>query len=66
MTMGGACSMRKEGEPGSTEKGKAADMVVLGRNLFEIDPGSIVDTRVVYTIFGGEVVYDASVSSPAQ
>jgi len=38
--------MRKEHEIGSLEKGKAADMVVLDRNLFEIDPGSIVDTRV--------------------
>ncbi len=66
MTMGGAYSMRKENELGSIEKGKAADMVVLSRNLLEIDPGSIIDTKVVYTIFGGRVVYDASVSSPAQ
>jgi predicted amidohydrolase YtcJ len=66
MTMGGAYSMRKENELGSIEKGKAADMVVLSRNLFEIDPGSIIDTRVVYTIFGGDVVYDARVVPPAQ
>jgi hypothetical protein len=66
MTLGGAYSMRKENELGSIEKGKAADMVVLNRNLLEIDPGSIIDTKVVYTIFGGRVVYDASVSSPAQ
>jgi hypothetical protein len=59
MTLGGAYSMRKENELGSIEKGKAADMVVLDRNLFEIDPGSIIDTRVVYTIFGGKIVYDA-------
>ena len=56
----GAYSMRKEREIGSLEKGKAADMVVLDRNLFEIDPGSIVDTKVVYTIFAGKVVYDAN------
>jgi hypothetical protein len=66
MTMGGAYSMRKENELGSIEKGKAADMVVLSRNLFEIDPGSIIDTKVVYTIFGGRIVYDAGVSSTAQ
>jgi hypothetical protein len=66
MTMGGAYSMRKENELGSIEKGKAADMVVLSRNLFEIDPGSIIDTKVVYTIFGGRIVHDASVSLPAQ
>jgi len=66
MTMGGAYSMRKENELGSIEKGKAADMVVLSRNLFEIDAGSIIDTKVVYTIFGGRIVYDASVGLPAQ
>ena len=59
MTLSGAYSMRKEGEFGSIERGKAADMVVLSRNLFEIDPQSIIDTKVVYTVFGGEIVYDA-------
>jgi len=59
MTMGGAYSMRKDHEFGSIEKGKAADMIVLNRNLFEIDPGSIMDTKVVYTIFAGRIVHDA-------
>jgi predicted amidohydrolase YtcJ len=60
MTLGGAYSMRKENEIGSIEKGKAADMIVLNRNLFEIDPSSIIETRVVYTIFEGKIVYDAT------
>jgi len=59
MTLGGAYSMRKENQLGSIEEGKAADMVVLNRNLFEIDPESIIDTKVVYTIFAGKIVYDA-------
>jgi len=59
MTLGGAYSMRKENELGSIERGKFADMVVLDRNLFEIDPGSIIDSKVVYTIFSGKIVYDA-------
>jgi len=59
MTLGGAYSMRKENELGSIEKGKAADMVVLNRNLFEIDPNSIIDSKVVYTIFSGKIIYDA-------
>jgi predicted amidohydrolase YtcJ len=62
MTLGGAYSMRKENELGSIEKGKAADMVVLNRNLFEIDPNSIIDTKVVYTIFAGTIIYDANTS----
>jgi len=41
------------------EKGKAADMVVLNQNLFEIDPDSIIDCKVVYTIFAGKIVYNA-------
>ena len=60
MTLGGAYSMRKEHEFGSIEKGKAADMVVLDRNLFEIDPRPIIDTKVVYTIFAGKIVHDAN------
>jgi len=59
MTLGGAYSMRKEKELGSLERGKAADMVVLDRNLFTIDPNSIIDTKVIYTIFAGRIVYDA-------
>jgi predicted amidohydrolase YtcJ len=58
-TLGGSYSMRKENELGSIEKGKAADMVVLNLNLFEIDPDSIIDTKVVYTIFAGKIVFDA-------
>jgi hypothetical protein len=59
MTLGGAYSMRKEKELGSIEKGKAADMIVLDRNLLEIDRSSIIDTKVVYTVFAGRIVYDA-------
>jgi len=59
MTLGGAYSMKKENELGSIEKGKAADMVVLNRNLLKIDPESIIDTKVVYTIFAGKIIYDA-------
>ncbi len=61
LTLGGAYSMRKENEFGSIEKGKTADMVVLDRNLFEIDPDSIIDSQVVYTIFAGKIVYEAKI-----
>jgi hypothetical protein len=59
MTMGVAYSMRKEDEIGSLERGKAADMIVLDRNFLQIDPDSIIDTKVVYRIFGGKIVHDA-------
>lgn len=47
----------QEDRKGTLEKGKCADVVVLSRNLLEIDPSEILSTEVVYTIFNGEVIY---------
>jgi predicted amidohydrolase YtcJ len=58
MTLG-AYSMRKENELGSIEKDKAADIFVLNQDLFEIDPDSIIDCKVVYTIFADKIVYNS-------
>ena len=44
--------------PSHIEKAQS-DMVVLNRNVFEIAPNSINDTKFVYTIFAGKIVYDA-------
>ena len=43
---------------GSIEVGKKADFVVLDQDLTKIDPTTISATNVVYTIFGGKVVYE--------
>jgi predicted amidohydrolase YtcJ len=43
---------------GSLEEGKLADIVILDQNLFEISPEKILDTKVVMTILGGEIVYE--------
>jgi hypothetical protein len=45
---------------GSIQTGKYADMIVLDQNLFEIPTHTISATRVLRTIFGGKVVYDAT------
>jgi hypothetical protein len=47
----------EENIKGSIEKGKLADMVVLGKNIFAIEPDEIKDTEIIYTIMGGEIVY---------
>ncbi|MBS3818467.1 amidohydrolase family protein, partial [bacterium] len=43
---------------GSLEAGKLADVTVFDKNLLEIPEEEILDTRVVYTIVDGKVVYE--------
>ena len=56
-TIEGAKALRLEPETGSLKVGKSADMIVLGQNLFSINPDDIADTRVDMTLFAGEVVH---------
>ncbi|MCB2113249.1 MAG: amidohydrolase [Parvularculaceae bacterium] len=42
---------------GSIETGKYADLVILEKNLFEIDPSEISDAKVLVTLLEGEPVY---------
>ena len=44
---------------GSVEVGKQADLVVLDRNILDIDPYMIHSTRVDLTVVDGRVVFDA-------
>ena len=59
-TIHGAYVCHREKETGSLEVGKWADLVVLDRNLFEIDPEEIHSVRVVLTLFGGRTVYSST------
>ena len=45
---------------GTLEVGKLADMVVLSKDLLRPNPKDIVKTEVVFTIVGGNVVFDRS------
>jgi predicted amidohydrolase YtcJ len=47
-----------EDQKGSLEPGKLADMVVLDRDILTVDPLEIINTKVLMTIVGGEVVYE--------
>lgn len=45
---------------GSLEPGKLADLIVLDKNLFEIPPDKIQETKVIMTVLGGRIIYDVS------
>jgi len=46
----------EENIKGSLEEGKLADMVVLDKNIFEIDKDEIKDTNIIHTIVNGKIV----------
>jgi predicted amidohydrolase YtcJ len=56
-TINGAYQMGLDDVQGSIEVGKRADLVILDRNLFEIQASEISETVVVETIFDGRSVY---------
>ncbi|MFC2169129.1 amidohydrolase [Acidobacteriota bacterium] len=56
-TLGPAFASFEDNFKGSLEVGKIADMVVLSKDLFTIEPREILTTRVVFTILGGKTVY---------
>lgn len=58
-TLNAALAGHLEKTEGSIEKGKVADVVIIDRNIFEIDPRTIDKTKVVLTIVGGKIVYEA-------
>ncbi|MBY4274974.1 amidohydrolase [Rhodococcus fascians] len=59
MTINGAHAVGRSEHRGTIEVGKAADFIVLDRNLFDIPTSSIGGTQVLRTVFGGRTVYDA-------
>ncbi|MGB9074950.1 MAG: amidohydrolase [Terriglobales bacterium] len=58
-TLGAAFAGRREKTEGSLEPGKLADLIVLDRDLFRIEPSEIGKTEVLLTMVGGKVVYES-------
>jgi len=58
-TLGAAYAGFREKTEGSLEPGKLADLIILSQNLFEVEPRSINKTKVLTTIVGGRVVFQA-------
>ena len=57
-TMGTAVVTGREASLGSITPGKLADLAVLDRDIFAIDPMEIHQAQVVLTVFDGRVVYE--------
>ncbi|WP_338027511.1 amidohydrolase family protein [Colwellia maritima] len=59
MTINGAWSMGIDDKAGSIEVGKSADLIVLDRNLFDLEPqGNMHNTQVDVTLIEGQLVWD--------
>ncbi|MBK8552049.1 MAG: amidohydrolase family protein [Ignavibacteria bacterium] len=55
-----AYSSFEEASKGSLEKGKAADFIVISKDIFNSDSKELLNTKVLNTIINGRVIYDSS------
>lgn len=58
-TINGAHQMMLDDRTGSLQAGKAADLVVLGADLFRVDPHAIHEVPVMLTMMDGRITHDA-------
>jgi predicted amidohydrolase YtcJ len=58
-TIDAAYASYTENDLGSIRAGKLADLVVLSRDVFTIDPAEILDVEALLTIFDGRIVHRA-------
>jgi predicted amidohydrolase YtcJ len=58
-TQGSAYAAFSDGQVGTLEVGKLADLAVLSQDIFSVPPETIGKTRVVTTMVGGKIVYEA-------
>lgn len=57
-TYNGAYAAAEESYKGTLAVGKLADLVMLDKNILEIPPAEIRNTKVLMTIVGGQVAYE--------
>jgi predicted amidohydrolase YtcJ len=56
-TVNAAAAAWRSADTGSLELGKYADLIILDRDLFTIDPYEFADTQVMLMLLGGREVY---------
>jgi len=61
-TMDAAYAAFEEKSRGSIEKGKLADLTVLDRDIMKVPADQILETKVVMTVTGGEIVYSRDIA----
>jgi predicted amidohydrolase YtcJ len=59
-TLDAAWAVGQDGERGSIEKGKLADMTILGADIMRIDPAGIPDIEIMATVVAGKIEYKNS------
>ena len=59
MTMNSSYQLHQEEQTGSLEVGKFADLIVLDRNVLTVPAEQIASTKVLQTVVGGKIVYQA-------
>ena len=62
-TIDAAWAAGQEKERGSIEKGKLADLTILGADIMKIEPGEIPGTEIIATILAGRIEYRAEGAS---
>ncbi|TPG32539.1 amidohydrolase [Mycolicibacterium hodleri] len=58
-TLGAAYQIRLDDKVGSLEVGKLADMIVLDKNVLQIDPHDIHQTKVTMTMMNGKILQES-------
>lgn len=56
--LGAAYQIRLDDKVGSVEVGKLAELIVLDRNILEIDPHDIHQAKVTMTMMNGEIRHE--------
>lgn len=57
-TINGAYAAFEEEIKGSLEVGKLADITILSKDILTIPDDQILDTKIMYTIVGGKILYE--------